>query len=187
MLMSDFLQSNIVIQGLGVIGIIAALLSFQCKSHKKIVIFGALNEFFFMLQYILLGAYTGAAVNILGIIRNYTFGVQVAHNKNTNFSRLLFSVLFLVFGIATWGGWVSLLVIFAKIVSTLGYGFKKPFFVRLTVLPTCVCWLIYNWFAHSAAGVVCESLRIASILVGIVRIDILQGIKKKSANAANNA
>lgn len=112
---------DIIIQIIGAFGILASIISFQCKKHNSILFFRTLNEFIFAIQYFLLGAYTGMIVNLVGCVRNIIFSKQISKNKKTTFSIIIFSIMFVVFGFAVWQGPKSLLIIFAKVLSTLAY------------------------------------------------------------------
>lgn len=169
---------RIIAEIFGVLGIASSIISFQCNKHGKIMLFRTLNEFLFAIQYIMLGAYTGAAMNIVGCVRNEIFAYQVKKGKSTNLVRFIFSALFLISGLLTWGGAKSILIIFAKITSTYAYGSEKTKNIRLLILTTCTCWLIYNAFVGSVTGVLCETFTLASIILGIIRFDIM---KKKEA------
>lgn len=95
---------NVFVQGIGVLGIIAGIISFQCKKHKNIMIFRTANEMLFAVQYFFLGAYTGVAMNVFGSLRNMVFMDMVKKDKNTMFMRYVFSGIFLLFMALTWGG-----------------------------------------------------------------------------------
>ena len=157
------------IQGLGFVGILASILSFQCKTHKRILFFRTLNEFLFGLQYLLLGAYTGAAMNAVGCIRNYVFSMQVRRGKKTVLSRALFSAGFLLFAPATWSGPKSLLIAAAKVLSTYAYGCTDTVRMRWIILTTSASWLIYNACIGSVAGILCEAFTLASLIVALIR------------------
>ena len=165
-------------QGLGVIGIIASILSFQCSKHKKLLFLRTANEFFFGLQYCLLGAYTGMAMNIIGCVRNVIFSKMVEKNKNTMPMRAAFSALFVIFSFFTWAGFKSVLIGVAKVLSTYAYGSSNTFFVRIMIFITSTSWLIYNYMVKSYAGCVCEILTLCSIIVGVIRIDIPRLVHK---------
>ena len=169
---------EILIQSIGILGIAASIISFQCKRHKIILVFRTLNEFLFAIQYVLLCAYTGAAMNILGCIRNTIFSKLVEHKKDTKLSVIIFSILFTVFGIATWQGPKSVLIIVAKVLSTLAYGNKNTTIVRCIILTTSSSWLIYNILVHSIAGAACEIFTLVSLITGIIRLDIVPYFKK---------
>lgn len=161
---------EIFVQALGVCGIICSIISFQCKSHGKIMIFRSMNELLFGVQYVLLGAYTGAGMNFVGIFRNVIFAEQVKRNKSTFLTRLLFSVAFIIMVAFTWSGPKSLLVGAAKVGSTFAYGCKNTLVMRIVILLTSSSWLIYNFFVGSVAGVLCEAFTLCSIIVALIRI-----------------
>lgn len=163
---------TILVQAVGVLGITASILSFQCKKHKRLLWLRTANEMLFALQYGMLGAYTGMMMNLIGSARNVVFAKMVEKGKNTNHMRFFFSALFLLFCFFTWAGFKSILVAVAKILSTVAYGSANVFFVRILIFVTSISWFIYNFFVHSYAGCVCEALTLCSIIIGIIRIDI---------------
>ena len=175
---------EILIQGIGFLGIAASVISFQCKKHKGIIAFRTANEFLFAIQYFLLGAYTGTAMNIIGCIRNIIFAEMVKKKKKTTFMCFVFSVAFLLFTALTWSGPKSILIGFAKVISTFAYGNKNTTVIRWLILLTSCSWLIYNISVNSLAGALCEAFTICSIIVGIIRIDILH--KNKQENQGGN-
>jgi hypothetical protein len=164
---------------LGALGILSAVLAFQCKKHGRVLTYRTANEIFFGVQFFLLGAYTGVAMNVVGSIRNTIFTLQVKKGRSTRWSAALFCLAFLVFGLLTWEGPKSILVIAAKIISTLAFGNKNLLVVRLLILVTSSSWLIYDLFSGSYAGVVCEILTLLSILIALYRFHIPH--KKKEA------
>lgn len=163
---------DIAVQALGVIGIIASILSFQCSEHKKLLSLRTGNEFFFAVQYCLLGAYTGMCMNLLGCVRNIIFAKLVEKDKSTHFARAIFSLLFVIFSICTWAGFKSILISIAKVLSTYAYGSSKTGTVRVIIFFTSISWLIYNFMVKSYAGCICELFTLCSIIIGFIRFDI---------------
>lgn len=160
---------DVLVQGLGVLGIAASVIAFQCKKHKSIMIFRTANESFFAIQYGLLGAFTGMAMNIIGSIRNLIFARLVEKCKSTIPLRFVFSAVFVAFAIFTWDGVKSILVGVAKVVSTFAYGSSDTGVVRVLVLATTLTWWVYNLLVGSIAGVICETFTIVSIVVSLFR------------------
>lgn len=173
---------NISIQLIGALGILASIISFQCKKHNSILFFRTLNEFIFAIQYCLLGAYTGMTMNLIGCARNIVFTKQVANNKSTALWIWIFSCLFTSLGIVVWQGPKSILIIIAKVLSTLAYGNKNTSFVRKIIFVTSSSWLVYNMCVLSIAGVLCEAFTLVSIIIGIIRFDVVSRIKKGDIN-----
>jgi len=170
----------ILIQILGVIGIIAAIIAFQCKSHRRVMLFRTMNETFFGIQFFLLGAYTGVAMNLIGCIRNILFAKNVQKRRSNRPEILVFCGLFTLFGILTWEGPKSILIIVAKILSTAAYGNKNLLIVRSVILVTATSWLIYDLLAGSITGAICESFTLGSIVVAILRYHLLPLLKKRA-------
>jgi hypothetical protein len=175
---------DILVQLIGGLGILASLISFQCKKHNSILAFITLNEAIFAAQYLMLGAYTGTAMNLIGCVRNTVFSKQLAKGKKTTVSTIIFTIIFFIFGILTWQGAKSILIIVAKVLSTIAYGNKNPTVVRGIVFITCTSWLIYNYCVFSVAGVICEAVTLISLLIGIVRLDLMPRLAKKKTVAA---
>ncbi|MDY3845810.1 MAG: YgjV family protein [Eubacteriales bacterium] len=163
---------NVFVQGLGVLGILASVLSFQCKKHSHLMLLRTSNELLFGIQYIFFGAYTGTAMNFIGCVRNQTFSALVKRRKSTLIVRIVFCILFTVFGLLTWAGIKSIIICLAKIISTIAYGDKNVFKVRLMILTSSSAWLIYNILVGAYAGAINEILTLSSIIIALIRIDI---------------
>ena len=170
---------DIVIQLIGGLGVLASVISFQRKKHNSILLFRTLNEAFFALQYFLLGAYTGMVMNIIGCARNVIFTKQVEKGQKTVTTATVFCGLFFLLGVVAWQGPKSILIIIAKILSTIAYGNKNTTVVRTIIFVTSTSWLIYNYMVLSIAGVICEAFTLISLIVGVIRLDIIPRLNKQ--------
>ena len=166
------------IQGIGGVAIIATVIAFQCKKHHWILFWRSVSALIFVVQYYLLGAYTGVAMDLIGVGRNFLFAELVRKEKKTLPWVLVFTAVFITAGALTWQGWISLFIIAAKLISNAGYGNKNTLILRRMSLLTSVFWLIYNLYVFTLAGIACEAFAIVSILIGIARFDILPKFKK---------
>ena len=171
---------NLLIQLIGGFGVVASIISFQCKKHSSILFFRTLNELLFAIQYFFLGAYTGMSMNLVGCARNIIFSNQVKNNRKTTVASIVFCIVFFVFGLFTWQGKKSILIIFAKILSTIAYGNKNTTVVRTIIFLTSSIWLIYNYCVFSIAGIICEAFTLLSLTVGIIRFNIVQSLSKEN-------
>ena len=164
---------DILIQLIGGLGIVASIAAFQFKKHGTVLLFRTLNEVLFAVQYFLLMAYTGAAASVIGVARNLIFKKRVEKGKENKLFIVIFSILFVLFGILTWEGPKSVLIIVAKVLSTVSYGNKNTTVIRTVGMVTTTSWLIYNWVVFSIAGVLCETFTLISLIIGIIRLDLL--------------
>lgn len=163
---------GLVIQIIGFLGLGANLLSFQFKKHKNILLFRTINESLFILQYFLLGAFSGVILNIVGIVRNTIFSKRVEKGKSTVVFIIAFSVLFTLFGIITFEGVKSVMLIFAKVLSTIAYGNKNTTVIRVVSFLTHICYLFYNISIFSLAGALSDAFLLVSLIIAIIRFDV---------------
>lgn len=170
---------QIIAQIVGYIGLAFSFVAFQCKSHRNLMICRTGNEVLFAVQYFMFASYTGMAMNLVSSVRNLVFARLVKNNKSTLPYQIGFSVIFVIFGILTWDGLISLAVVLAKIISTVSYGVKNTRVIRLATIPVSSFWLAYNIHCASQAGVLCEVFSLVSIATAIIRIDIIGSIKNK--------
>ena len=169
----------IIIRTIGTIGLAANFLSFQFKKHKHILLFRTINEGLFILQYFLLGAYTGAILNAVGCVRNIIFTKQVASGKKTTISSIIFCVIFTAFGIITFDGAKSIMLILAKDLSTIAYGNKNTTVIRTVSFLTHISYLFYNLAVDSYEGALADAVLLISLIAGIIRFDILPRVKRE--------
>jgi hypothetical protein len=50
--------------------------------------------------------------------------------------------------------------------------------IRIITFPSSPCWLVYNIITDSVAGVVTECVVMSSLIIAIIRYDILKKGKK---------
>ena len=65
---------------LGILAVVTALLCFQLKTRKNIIAVNLTSRFLYIFQYILLGAFEGAALDFCAFVFSF-----VAKNKNNTF------------------------------------------------------------------------------------------------------
>lgn len=160
---------EIITQLIGFIGAGFAVASFQSRKHGTIMILKTISEAVFSVQLILLGAFTGVAMNCIGSIRNLVFAGRVSKGKSTKPFIVVFSVITVILGMLTWSGPVSALAITAKLITTCAYGMKNATLVRRFTIPSCLCWVVYNVLIRSFAGILTETFSLISIGVAEIR------------------
>lgn len=177
---------NVFVQAVGVVGMVFGVLSYQCNTHKKIMIFKTVTEFSFAVQFFLLGKYTGVAMNVIGCVRNIVFAAVIAKKKSPLPGIIVFAVLMITAGALTWAGAISLLAIIGKTSTNFSFGMSNPKHVRLLTVPSCTCWLIYDILGNSIAGAVLEVLGLISIAVGYFRYDFKNRKKENVEDCAGS-
>lgn len=179
------MNSFIIAQIFGFVGLACSVAAYQCKNHRNVMLLKTLNELLFAVQYFFLGTYTGMAMNIISSARNLTFSYIVKKEKSTLPFQIIFCAAFIISGVLTWKNCLSLIVILAKLLTTVVYGMKNTKYLRFATVPTSIFWLIYNCSCKATAGVISEILSLISLVSAIIRIDFIG--KKNKAGQSENA
>ena len=163
---------GIVAQIVGFVGLTLYVITFQFKEYKKLIFFKTTSEAIFGVHYLMLGAVTGGFSNFVGATRNVIFAILVSKKKSTLPAQIVFAVIFVIIGILTWQGPLSLLVITAKMITTAAYGISNSKTIRRLALPVSLCWIIYNGISRSIGGVIAEIFGITSVITAMIRLDM---------------
>ncbi len=167
-------------QIVGFVGTALLFISFQQKKRRGILFFQICAGAVFVLHYILLGAYTGAALNFVGFTRSIVF-----YNSDKKWAKspawlVMYIVISAVSGVLTWAEWYSILPAIAMMLTTVSYWLKNETKIRLVTFPSSPCWLVYNALAGSVAGIITECIVMSSLIIAIIRYDILKKGKTKN-------
>lgn len=173
----DILQNQYFIQAIGFAGTILIAIGMQQKTYNRIMFCKIANEFFGGIQYLLLGGYTGMILNLTSCLTNGVYWYRIKNKKSTLVFQIIFGIMFVVLGSVSWHGYVSILAISAKVISTISLGISNTRVIRIMNLISTPCWLFYNIFVGSIAGVVSDLIVLSSVIIAVIRIDI---IKKES-------
>ena len=160
---------QILIRAFGIAGLILCLVTFQFKKHKNIVLCKMVSEIVFAIQYILMGQFTGAFVDLISGLRNYLFYKFVEKKRSTTPLIIIFSLFMIIICASTWVGILSLLPVAAKVLTTISYGMKNERLLRLITLPSCILWIAYNFVVGGYEALIGDALSFCSIIIAIYK------------------
>ncbi len=179
---------DIITQGIGFGGAALNFLSFQQNKRSRIIGFQIVAALLFITHYIFLGftsgedAFTGAVLNFIGLTRSIVFINNDKKWAKSPVWLVVFIIVSAIAGILTWEDWYSFLPSTAMILTTVSYWMKDETKIRLITFPSSPCWLIFNIITGSVAGVVTECVVMSSLIIAIIRYDVLKKDKKKNEN-----
>lgn len=162
---------DFIIQLIGFIGLALSIGAFQFKKHRGIVVCKMTSELVFAVQYIFLGAWTAAILDGVSVIRNALYTGFVKRGRSTTPVIIGFGLFVVITGIATFDGWLSLLPIGAKLLTTVSYGMKNERLLRIITLPSCIMWSLYNLYVGSLGGALGDLITLASLLIAMYKFD----------------
>ena len=176
--MLDVATLKMIAQIIGFCGTIIVVIGMQQKKYKHIVLCKIGNEFLSSVHYLLLGGYTGMLANLASCMTNGCYYFRIKKGKSTLPFQIIFAAMFVAIGALSWHGPISIFVVLAKLISSVALGIKNPRTIRILNLISNPCWLAYNIYMGSIAGILTDSLVIASVVIAVIRLDILQGKKE---------
>lgn len=166
----NFPWDEIGIQMIGFIAMALDCFSFQAKKRKWILLIQIAACVFWILQMLLLGGYTGAAMNLLAIGRAVVFMLkdkyQWAQSKWTLFITIS---AFIGAAMMTYENLLSLLPMGAMIVLTVALYLSDERKIRVIALLSVPLWFVYDFNIGSYAGIASEIMNFSSILIAMAR------------------
>lgn len=154
---------------LGILAVIIFFLSYQVFDKKKLLAFQTVATALLCLQYLLIGAFSGFALNIVCLSRNLLYFFFGKKGKRNIFLSSIVAVAMLTVSLFSWEGYHSLFIISGLVINSVCMGIFDSQNLRKSIILTCSLLIIYNVFAHSYSGIINESISIISAIVGIVR------------------
>ena len=115
-------------QIISIIAMVAIILSFQCKSNKKLAFVYGTGATLFAISYFMLGQPSAALYNIISMI----FSIMCQRERFK--TKLNFGIVVALFFIATYityANWWSLVLMTAVIVTAYSMMFKSGKFIRI--------------------------------------------------------
>ena len=164
----------IIAQTIGYIGFVIGVIAFQSNKHKTIVLSKALTDICFGLQYLMLGAYTGALINCIGIVRNLTLARVKDKSRSQIVATAIFVLLIALASVLTWSGPLSILAMIGKIFTTISFSIKNTKILRFLTIPSCILWGIYDFATGAYGAMLYEAAGMVSILIAWVRFDVIE-------------
>ena len=164
----------IIAQIVGLFAVTTFLLSYQMKKRINIVMCNSVSRVLYVVQYLLLGAFEGAVLDVLG-----TFSSIMAGYKDKGFIKrnlklviILINVLIFVCGMFTYKNIFSFCPIIGVILHTSAFWITDEKVIRRVSLIGSPFWLIYNVSSMAYGSAIGDILSMISILVAIYRYDI---------------
>ena len=157
-------------QGVGILAMLASVVSFQMRTHRSIMLVQILTAILFSVHFGLLGGETACVLNAVAVVRNVIFLFQ----NDSRFCSwrgwtVIFSGVMVLFGALSWEGWVSIFFVVSMIFNTISLSMSNPQSVRRVILISSPLSLIYNILTLSIGGIINEVLAECSAIVGLIR------------------
>ena len=177
---------NIPAQIIGVIAAACAVMSFQMKSSRRILVVQSIASALWIVHFFLLSAYTGAYLNIFAVTRNVLY--YFLQKKNVK-GKIFFSTGMAAVGVAisllTYSDLWTLVPMVATVLQSYSFSLVNAKHLRIVTLFSSPMWLAYDVRFSSYMGVATEIFVMISMIVALIRyrnVDETQPIKEEENN-----
>lgn len=147
-------------QFIGAAALLTIILSVQCRKKKNVMFIQMIANVLYSFQYILLGAYSAAYLNIVTIVRSLScYEYDKRKKKYPIILTVIFSLSCIVLGYIFYDGALVIIPVTITIAYTVGASFKDPNVFRKVFLMCSFIWMYYNFKVGayvSVFGNVCE-------------------------------
>ena len=169
----------------GICAVALFVISYQMKSRRAIIALGAASRILYVTQYILLGAFEGALLDIVAFFVSILCGQTERGFIKKHFAAaiVLSNVAIVGVGMLAYRNIFSLLPIFGVIFETLALWLKKEKHIRLVSLLGAPFWMAFNIKSGAYGSVIGNVITLGSLAVAILRYDILKKEKKEKQEA----
>ena len=170
---------------LGAAGVVIGILLYQQKNRKSLLAYKLTLDLIWLVHYILIGAFSGAAVAGIAACREIIFVKRDPKKSSAMIWLPIFISAAIATTILTWNNAFSLFTMFASCIAVISFFIGNPKLSRILAFPVCGCMLTYDVACRSLAGVINETVAILSSLVGIIRLD--RNNKPEASSLCNSA
>ena len=158
----------------GFAAMLMLVLSYQQKTRKWILICNITARSLFILQYILLFAFEGMALDLVGIVGSVLAQQKEKPLIRKNQTAIVIGVnaLIIAVGIAMYRNLFSLLPLVAVLLQIDALWCSKEKHVRLLSLLAGPWWLVYNIYCSAYGSVAGDLMSLISLLIAMLRYDL---------------
>ena len=160
-------------QIVGLLAITAFLLSYQQKKRNSIIFLNVTSRVLYILQYLLLGAFEGALLDVLGV-----FASVIAQKKDHALIKRHVKLVFLLVNLIMLGGGLlvyedifSLFPIAGALLHTDAFWLSDEKKIRIVSFVGSPFWLTYNLSQKAYSSSVGDFLSMVSIATAMLRYD----------------
>ncbi len=161
-------------QIIGISAVLVFLLSYQMKKQRGIIITNAVSRALYIIQYLLLGAYSGAVLDVLGLGSSV-----IAERKHTDFIKKHIKFVFFAINLIIVAVGITIAIlnksildilpIIGVVLHTSAFWLKDEKTIRRVSLLGSPFWFGYNFLSRAYGSAVGDILTMISIVIAMIR------------------
>ena len=165
----------------GLAAVFFFLLSFQFPKRRAIITCNVVSRVLYVLQYLLLFAFEGAAMDISAIPSSMLAARKHTPYVETNRGWILAAVnaVILAVGIWVWQDWLSWVPVVGVLLETNALWMSKEKHIRWISLAAAPFWMFYNVRCGAYGAAMGNVFTVVSIATALFRYDLPSQNKKQ--------
>ena len=177
-------------QVLGYIAAVFNILSYQCKTHKKVTTMLLIGGIFFCASFLMTGAVTGGILNGISVIRGIVYTNKEKFNANHIGWFIGFCVTYAITYVLTFtvfnkpfnfaNAILELLPVVGMVATNISFRMSEARHIRALAYVSSPSWLIYNIVNQAQGAIVTEVIALISVTIAVLRLDIKRKNKTES-------
>ena len=166
---------------IGLLGIAANCIIYQQKNGKNLLLYKLISDVLWLFHYLFLKAYSGSAIALIGVFREFVFYKENQKGRKSIFWLLFFISVTFFSAIFTWKGLISIFPAIASVISIISFWKASPVLSRILAFPVSILMLTYDLNCASYVGIANEVLTIMATTFAIIYT-----IKKRKVDKNEN-
>lgn len=172
---------TILAQIFGGLALLIMVIGMQFRKKKNMLLAQIMTNTCYIIQYILLGAFTGVFTFIVNNLRSSTFYFYTQNCKKPSIWLLfLFSGLSIIIGIITYKNLFSIIPVVSSIISTYGAWQKKAKIFRIAIMTSSLILIFHDFHFRAYTGMISYTLTVTSTLIGFLKYDVFRKEKEEA-------
>jgi hypothetical protein len=164
------MSNTLLIHVSGLVALALNVVALVCTCERSLRLRSGVAGMIWALNNFLMGANVAAALSVVSAGRTAASAVTLGERRPRAIVFAIFAVLTLVVGWLTWGGWASLLMIVASLMSTYAVFHLTGRSLRWVMLAVSALWMFNAWSVGSWEQMAANVISAAASLYGACRM-----------------
>lgn len=166
---------NVVAQIFGFIAMVIYCISIQYNKKSKIIKLQILYNIFYLMQYLMLNAYTGVYVSLISVVNSIILYKYHSYRKKPPIIILYMIIGLTIYcGVLGYSDLISLIPIITGVCFLIALWQKKLIIFRIMCIINALMWLIYNFCIGAYVGTIGSMIQLVFSIIAFIKIDILK-------------
>lgn len=157
----------------GIVAVIFYLLGYLQKKRNRIILFNVTSRVLYIIQYIILGAFEGAVLDVAGTVSSVVAQKKEAPfiKKHIKLAIVVVNLFIVAMGLVTYKNLYSILPVVGVVLHTGAFWLDDEKTIRKVSFLGCPFWLLYNFISGAYGSCIGDILSMVSIGIAMYRYD----------------